>query len=549
MNKIATYLQSHISGDVYDGNKITDFYSRDGSILRIEPSMVIYPRTTNDIRKVARFSWQLAEKGHTMPITARGGGSDTTGAAIGSGIILNTIAHMNKILELDTKQRLVRVQPGLNIRSLQETLYTHGLFLPAYPPNYQYATIGGAIANNAAGEKSQKYGSMRQWVDKLEVVLANGEVIQTGKISKKELSKKKGLATLEGEIYRAIDGLITDHKDALKDYDEKHAQLLKDNVGYNLWQCLMRDGSCDLTPLFIGSQGTLGIITEAILKVEMYSPAKDVIAATFSNINQMVSAVDELAPLKPSSLEMIDKQVIEFVKKDRAANPLQDIFDKSVDVPEAVLFIEFDEPNSHKRGRTAKRADKIVSKYATASIYTKDPEQQEVLQTLRGCTQTIINYEKANAAGIPIIDDCVVPPGRLAELFTEIKSLSHRHKIPLPVWGHIGEANLHICPVLDLSKLGDRQRTMKLMDEYFRKIIDMGGSIAGENNDGRTRAPYAVLQLGSELVEAYDDLKKACDPHNILNPGVKSGTTLKQIVQNMRKEFSMTRFADYLPWS
>jgi glycolate oxidase len=126
-----------------------------------------------------------------LPITVRGNGTDTSGAALSKGIIINTTAHMGRILELDTKQRLVRVQPGLNFKSLQETLHTHGLFLPAYPANYKYSTIGGAIANNASGEKSLKYGSMLDWVDKLEVVLANGEVIQTGKISKKELERKK----------------------------------------------------------------------------------------------------------------------------------------------------------------------------------------------------------------------------------------------------------------------------------------------------------------------------------------------------------------------
>ena len=130
-------------------------------------------------------------KGPDLPITARGNGTDTTGAAIGKGIILSTTAHMGRILELDTKQRMVRVQPGLNLKSLQETLHTHGLFLPSYPANYKYSTIGGAIANNAAGEKSQKYGSLRKWVDRLEVVLANGEVIQTGKINKKSLKNAR----------------------------------------------------------------------------------------------------------------------------------------------------------------------------------------------------------------------------------------------------------------------------------------------------------------------------------------------------------------------
>lgn len=547
MNKVASYLQSHIAGDVLAGNKVRDYYSRDGSILSITPSLVVYPRTTNDVRKVARFAWQLAEKGHPMPLTARGYGTDTSGAAIGSGIILNTTAHMSRILELDTKQKLVRVQPGLNFRSLQETLYTHGLFIPAFPANYQYSTVGGAIANNAAGHKSIKYGTMRSFVDKLEVVLSNGEVIQTGKLSKRELQKKKGLQTLEGELYRAVDGLIADHYKALDEYDSQHAELLRDNVGYNLNSCIARDGSCDLTQLFIGSQGTLGIITEIILKVMPYSPATELVVATFDNINQMASAVDELVGLKPSSLEMIDRGVIDFIKKERGVNILQDIFDEAIGIPEAILFIEFDDDKPHKRTRLAKKADKIVSKYATASISTKDPEQQDILWSLRDSTQAIINHEKGDSSALPLLEDCIVPPGRFSELLASIKQIGAKHKLDLAVWGHAGEANVHIYPILDLGKLSDRQRAMKVMDEYLRLVIGLGGSIAAENNDGRIRAPYSALQLGAEVTQTNIDLRTACDPHGILNPGVKTNTSLKQIVSLMRKEYSLVQFADYLP--
>ncbi|MFZ1811983.1 MAG: FAD-binding oxidoreductase, partial [Candidatus Saccharimonadales bacterium] len=491
MNKVASYLQSHIAGDVLAGAKVRDFYSRDGSILTLTPSLVVYPRTTNDIRKVTRFAWQLAEKGHALTITPRGNGTDTTGAAIGKGIILNMTAHMGRILELDTKQRMVRVQPGLNFKSLQETLYTHGLFLPAYPANYKYSTIGGAIANNAAGEKSIKYGSLVKWVDKLEVVLANGEVIQTGKISKKELEKKKGLPSLEGAIYRAVDGLCKDHFDALdKYYAERFDALARDNVGYNLLDCIAKDGSCDLTPLFVGSQGTLGIITEAILKLAPHAPQTDVVIAAFDDMSKLAEAIEQIVVLDPSSLEMVDRGVVEFVKQERGTNILANIFDEAMGIPAGILFIEFDDDNSRKRNKKAKRADKVISKLATASIHTTDVEQQEMIWAVRGSTGALLSHEKDGDAALPIIDDVIVPPSKFEQLLGTINELSAKHKLDLAVWGHAGDAHLNVMPLLDLAKLGDRQKVFKLMDEYFRAVIKLGGSIAGENNDGRLRAPY-----------------------------------------------------------
>ena len=547
-NKVAAYLQAHISGDVFSGAKMRKAYSEDGSILTLTPSLVVYPRTTNDVRKVARFAWQLAEKGHVLPITTRGNGTDTSGAAIGKGIILNTTAHMGRILELDTKQRLVRVQPGLNFKSLQETLHTHGLFLPAYPANYKYSTIGGAIANNASGEKSFKYGAMSEWVQKLEVVLANGEVIQTGKINKKELERKKGLASLEGELYRAVDGLVTDHETAIYDYDDNRRSFLaRDNVGYSIADVFSKDGSCDLTPLFVGSQGTLGVITEAIIKVEAYAPQTSLLVASFDSMEAMAEAVDVAAVLSPSSIEMIDEGLIHFVKQERGIDIIKDIFDTTDVPPKALLFIECDDENVRKRNKKIKKLYKQLSKIAVDIRATDDPEAQEALWAARSSTSAVLQYEKGHVAALPIIDDCIVPSDKLLDLIGAITELGARHKLELATWGHAGDANLHVMPLLDLTKLGDRQKVFKLMNEYFAAVIALGGSIAAENNEGRLRVAFANMQLGEELVGVMEGVKKAFDPYNMLNPGVKTGTTLKQLADLMREDYSMVRHADYVP--
>lgn len=547
-NKVAAYLQAHISGDVLHGPKARKAYAHDGSILEMTPTIIVYPRTTNDIRKTARFAWQLAEKGHTLPVTARGNGTDTSGAAIGKGVIVNTTAHMGKILELDTKQKLVRVQPGLNFKSLQETLHTHGLFLPAYPANYKYSTVGGAIANNAAGEKSFKYGSMVDWVEKLEVVLANGEVIQTGKISKKELERKKGLASLEGELYRAVDGVVADHENAIYDYDDnRRSALARDNVGYNIADVFRKDGSCDLTPLFVGSQGTLGIITEAILKVAPYSPQTSLLVASFDSMKDLVEAVEMVVPHGPSSIEMVDYGLLEYVKKERGVNLLHMIFEGTDTIPAGVLFIECDDDHPRKRNKHIKKMYKLLDKVAADLRATDDMEVQEVLWAVRGASSALLAHDKPHGAALPIIDDCIVPPSKFLDLIEVVHEMAKTYKVDLPIWGHAGDAHIHVMPVLDLAKLGDRQKIFKLMKDYFAAVIGLGGSIAAENNDGRLRSVFTYMQLGDELTQVNVDIKKAFDPHNMLNPGVKTGTELKQLVDLLRDEYSTDRHLDYLP--
>lgn len=546
MNKIASYLKSHLSGDVLTSDSAREFFSTDTSVLTIKPSMIVYPRNTNDIRKVARFAWQLAEKGHVLPITPRGSGTDQAGAAIGSGIIMAFPAHLNKILELDTKQRLVRIQPGINFKSLQETAHTHGLFLPPYPSSYKYSTVGGAIANNTAGEKSLKYGAMRRWVDRLEVVLANGEIIQTGRISKREVEKRKGLATFEGEVYRAVDGILTDNAELIRaHYDSIHTS--KNSVGYALSEVKHKDGSIDLTPLFVGAQGTLGIITEAIVKLAPYTPHTELLVAGFASIEAAAEATEVLLPLKPSALEMVDKHLMKFVHEAQGVNPLDAAFGADMEPPEVVLLIEFDDVADRVNHKLAKKVLKLLATRATKVVSSDDPDEQEKLWSIRHSAATVTNYDHGGRTSVPIIEDGVVPAAKFEEFIKAVYALYDKYHLEVALWGHAGDANVHTQPLLDLRKLGDRQKVFKIMDEYYRLVISMGGSIAAEHNDGRLRAPYAALQYGAEMAEVFTQLKKAFDPHGTLNPGVKIGTTIKDLPPLLRESYSLAHLADHLP--
>lgn len=545
MNKIATYLQGHISGEVLVSDKAREFFSTDASVLTVKPALIVYPRTTNDVRKVARFSWQLAEKGHVLPITARGSGTDLTGAAIGKGVIMAFPAHLNKILELDTKQKLVRVQPGVNFKSLQETLHTHGLFLPPYPASYQYSTIGGAIANNSGGEKSLRHGTMREWVEKLEVVLANGEVIQTGRISKKALNKKKGLPTLEGEIYRAIDGIITENAELL-DKKGYGPDVSKNSIGYDLVDVKKRDGSFDLTPLFIGSQGTLGIITEAILRVAPYSPHSELIVASFGDIDAALEAIDVIHGMRPDSLEMVDKHLLDFALKNQGTLLPEELTPKG-QTPAMVLFVSVDDPSDRVRQRVSKRIQKLLRPITEHVLVANDPDDQEKLWALRHSAASVANYDHGGKAALPIVEDGIVPAVAFNQFIAEAYKLFESHHLEVALWGHAGDSNLHMQPLLDLGKLGDRQKAFKLMDEYYKLVIKLGGSIAAEHNDGRLRSPYVALQVGKEIHELYVQLKAACDPHGNLNPGVKTGTSLKELVDMLRDSYSLAHLADHLP--
>ena len=542
MSKVAQYLQQHVVGEVLTSIDAREYFSTDGSIYKITPQIIVYPRAENDVRKIARFSWQLAERGRLVPLTARGSGTDFSGGSLGQGVMIVFPAHMNKVLTLDSNKGFVSVQPGINYGKLQQTLLTHGQFLPPYPASLEYSTVGGAVANNAAGEKSVKYGVTKDYAKQLRVVLANGEVITTKRISKKELGQKKGLPSFEGELYRAIDNVLNDSKKAIEGYVPSVTRSVS---GYDIWSIKGNDGSFDLTPLFIGSQGTLGIVTEIVLDTETYNPQKTLLVGFFDDIAKAGAAVNKLRELGPSTLEMIDGNLIKFLLEHNPNQINSVIKDNSSKV---ALFVEFDNLAARKQKKYTKKAKKVLEDFAVSFVATKDPTEQEDYWKVRHSAAAVLWQNLGAKKALPVIEDAIFPTEKFAEFMQNVYSLFSNFQLDPPcVWGHAGSGNLHVQPFFDLSNIGDRQKMYKLMDSYYGMVLSMGGVITGAHNDGRLRAPYLGLQYGDEIYGIFRKIKQICDPYGILNPGVKIDVLQKDTQQYVRSDYSLSHLYDHMP--
>lgn len=544
MNKIAHYLQDHVSGEIVTSSEARAHFSTDSSIFTLVPNTIVYPRNESDVRKVTRFTWQLAERGRFFPITARGLGTDQTGAAIGQGIILVFPSHINRILEFDIKTGVVVVEPGINYGKLQQTLLTHDRFLPPYPASMEYSTIGGAIANNAGGDKSIKYGTTVDYVKELRVVLANGEVIITKRIPKRELNKKLGLTTFEGEIYRNIDALIEENKDAI---DRMNLPVTKNVAGYALNMVKHKDGSFDLTPLIVGSQGTLGIITEATLSTELRRPTSSLMAIAIDDVNVLEEVILELRkfPELPSAMELVDDNLLNIVNQNNP-NLIKHLI--SEPLPKFVLLVEFDNPSEHLQKKLTRKVVKLLKNYQLPYQLETDPEKKDELWKIRQSTVAIIAHNEAHAQPLPVIDDGIVPPEQVNKLIQGVHNIFKSHNIPIAIYGHIGDGHLHLRPLLDLKQVGDRQKIFKLLDEFNNLVISLHGSISGENGDGRLKGTYLSLLYGEDIYELFKKVKQSFDPHGILNPGVKIDVNPQLQKGILREEYSLGHLYNYLPY-
>jgi FAD/FMN-containing dehydrogenase len=543
MSKVAYYLQEHLAGEVMTSADARRYFATDASVFTVTPALVTYPRNENDVRKTARFTWQLAERGRVIPMTARGAGSDLSGAALGPGIMLVFPAHMHRILELDDKSGVVTVEPGANYGKLQQTLYTHNRFLPPYPASAEYSTIGGAVANNSSGEKSVKYGSTRDYVRSLRVVLANGEVIETRRLSKRELNKKLGLSNFEGEIYRSLDALIEEQQELIK---KSGIDVTKNAAGYAVDGIKRKDGSFDLTPLIVGSQGTLGIVTEISLDTEPFVPNNTLLVAHFDDLQKAQDAVLELRELSnpPSTLEMVDSELLEFVHKINP-NLLKGIIDSPY--PKVVLLAEFDDASERIQKKYVKKATKILEGLAAHLQVETDVTRQEELWRIRHAASAVTAYGSGGAKALPIIEDGVVPLDRFKEFAEALYRLFDRYGLEAAMWGHAGDANLHVQPFMDLSQVGDRQKVFKLMEDYYNLIMALGGSTSGEHGDGRLRAPYLQKLYGPEMYALFQKVKQIFDPYGTLNTGVKMNVNLDTIRPLLRNSYSLDHLYDHLP--
>jgi FAD/FMN-containing dehydrogenase len=322
--------------------------------------------------------------------------------------------------------------------------------------------------------------------------------------------------------------------------------VAKNNAGYNLLGVKNRDGSFDLTQLIAGSQGTLGIITEAMLSTEPYNPQTSLMMAHFDSLEQTQAAIMELKDLKepPSAIELVDGFVLQQV---HALNPnqLKDIV--TPPFPALTLLVEFDDGGRHAK-KPSKRAEHILGKYAKSFQATDDPEQQQQFWKLRQSTSALLAHNDGLVRAVPLVD-AAVPLDRLREYLEGLYKLLEANNIKPGIWGHAGDGNLHVQPRLNIGQVGDRQKAFRFMDEYNNLVIKLGGTISAEAGDGRLRTPYLERMYGSELYSLMQKVKKIFDPYGTLNPGVKFGTSFDDLKAMVRPDYSLDNIYNHLPRS
>lgn len=427
------------------------------------PDGVISPRDTNEISDIVKICNE-----YNIPIVPRGSGTNLcAGTCPTEGGLVLLFNQLNQILEIDEENLTVTVQPGVVTLDLINAVETKGLFYPPDPSSMKISTIGGNINENSGGLRGLKYGVTRDYVIGLEIVLANGSIIKTG------------------------------------------GKLAKDVAGY------------DLTRLFVGSEGTLGIVTEAILKLIPIPETKKTMLALYQDIEDAARAVSKIIANKiiPTTLEFLDQPTLQVVEDFAKIGLPTDV--------QAVLLIEQD-GTKEVVDRDIKRITEVCSTENAISVQVAETEEQAMaLRTARRSALSALARLKPTT----ILEDATVPRSEIAKMVRAISDIAKKYNLDICTFGHAGDGNLHPTCLTDSRNHDEIKRVEIAFTEIFEKAVELGGTITGEHGVGVMKAPYLELKLGKEGIAAMRGIKDAFDPNNIMNPGkVFAKETRKRVV-------------------
>jgi len=485
-------------------------YAVDASIYKMVPKAVVQAETEDDIAETVAYAVSAG-----VPITPRAAGTNLTGSAVGGGIILEC-GRMNRILELNAEERWVRVQPGLNLTQFNKQLEPHGLMFGPDPSSRDMCKLGGMLSNNSAGPHTLRYGSVKDNVHAVRMHYPDGAWLNVEALADGDPSVEAMLARHPALLETV--SIVKQHADLIR---SKKPKVSKNSTGYNLFGLVdgLEQGILDLPKLFVGSEGTLGVISEATLRLVDRPKVTATALIHFRYLEEVGQAVFDLLPLTPMALEVMDANTLNLIGRSAHGVPAD---------AAATLLAEFDGSAGQAMAEILDRVRDVCRKYRLCeepTIAVEKEHQEQLWKARNALYPTLYRYD-AKKKPINYVDDVVVSADRIAELVQYLSAFFKGQDVNVAIFGHIGNGNAHIVPLLDVNDRHDFDAMVAGYHEIHQMVISrFGGSICGEHGDGRVRAEFVRKYFGDELYGLFKQVKTAFDPHGIMNPGVKISDT------------------------
>ena len=521
-------LDGLVAGDVRFDEYTRELYATDASAYEVTPVGVVFPTSTEDVAAVVEYCAV-----RDIPVLPRGGGTSLAGQAVNKAVVLDFTRHMDSVLSVDPDAMTARAQPGVLLGDLNTAVEDHDLTFAPDPAWGDKSALGGAIGNNSTGAHSLRYGKTDAYIERCEVVLADGTVTQFGEVALDELRERAAGDGIEAAVCRAVLGTLDERERVVAAYPE----LKRTVSGYNL-DCLVAEaeqGCVNLARLLAGSEGTLAIVTEATVSLEPTPETKAVALLRYETLADAMADVTPILEHDPAAVETLDDVLLDLARESPEFGDLAATL-----APEgtgAVLLVEF-YADSDREGRervAALLADRVqgadtgdgprtdARPRATGAHEAHDPTARDRVWTLRKSGLPILLSRTTDAKHISFVEDVAVDPEQLPAFVAEFQELLEAHDTFASFYGHAGPGCLHVRPLVNTKRVDGVERMRSIADAVAGLAVRYDGSVSGEHGDGRSRTAYNRRLYGQRVWELFRELKTAFDPDWLLNPGQVCG--------------------------
>lgn len=542
--KLAEEIKKIFKGEVLEDSATLESYSRDASLFKVRPKLIVYPRDSEDLRNLVKWVNSNPE----YSITMRAAGSDMTGGPLGESIVADVTKHMNKIGQIGEDGTII--EPGVFYRDFEKKTLEKGLILPCFPASKNLCALGGMIANNCGGERTLRHGKMENFILETKVIFSDGNEYTIKPLSEVELDAKMAQGDFEGNLYKNLFNLIEENGEVI---EKAKPKVSKNSAGFYLWNVKNRALNIfDLNKLLVGSQGTLGIVTEAKVRLVREKRHHDMIALFFKSWSELPQVVNAILPHTPESLEAFDEETLklglrfmpEIARKTGsnllafAAQFIPEAFIglRMLGLPKLIILVEIAENTTEEVKSKVRSILEATEKFHVWSRVIEKDSEEEKFWIMRRESFNLLREHVKDKRTAPFIEDFCIPTDKVPEFLPKALKILEDSEIKANIAGHAGNGNFHIIPLMDLRKESERAKIMTVSDKFYDLVASYSGSITGEHNDGIIRTPYLGKMYSPKVLNLFKKTKEIFDPRNIFNPGKKVNGTLKYLESHIAIE-------------
>lgn len=540
-------IKSFFKGEVDTRDKTLERYSHDTSLFEIKPEAVLYPRSSEDIEHLVKYVTDHKAENPELSITPRSAGTDMGGGAINDSLIVDMTHHFHQMYPIHPEGTWV--EPGVFYRHFEKHAHAGGYYLPSFPASKMLCALGGMVSNNSGGEESLVHGKTIDYVTELKVVLSDGKEYSFKKIDKKELASKMKQEDFEGELYRKVYKIVDENYEMIK---AAKPHVSKNSTAYNVWDVWDKE-FFDMTKLFVGGQGTLGVNTKIqvrLIKAKKYS---GLLIIYLDDLKILPHIIKDVVGTKPDSFEAFDDHTLalairfipQFVSILGVAGTFNMAFQFVPDLigfalkglPKYTMLVEYESDTESEVAEKISLLHQTLAQYPIKIEEAKTKQKAQNYWVIRHESFNLLRKNVKDKHTAPFIDDLIVPPDHLVEFFPKLTKILEDYKINSTIAGHMGDGNFHIIPLMDLADPKERAKIPVVAKLVNQLVVDFHGSISAEHNDGLIRGPFLEMMYGPKMYKIFKEIKNIFDPLNIFNPHKKTDADMDYSMSHIRQHF------------